>query len=224
MMAHMPPDDRMREARQARAVPAQRGRKGDAILAAARGLFLHHGFDAVTMDMVAQQAPVSKATLYAHFASKEDLFTAVVVDHADRICDEVWRIAPESDDVGEVLRHIARKFVDIFLTREAMSLLRAIVAVVPRFPAIGATIFESGPKALMAHLAEFLAEAHRRGRLNIPNPPLAANQFLSIVRGDFDIRGLLLSGTPPDGAEAEAQIDAGIELFLRFYAPSGRRE
>lgn len=222
MSAHDLLDDQARGIREAGAVPPQRGRKGASILAAARTLFLDHGFDAVTMDMVAQQAPVSKATLYAHFASKEELFTAVMVDRAHRLVEEVWRIAPESDDIGGMLRHIAQTFVDIFLTGEAISLHRAVIGVVPRFPGIGATIFESGPKALTARLAEFLAEAHRKGRLDIPNPPLAASQFLSVVRGDFDIRGLLLPSTPPGRAEVKAQIDAGIDLFLQVYAPSGR--
>lgn len=224
MTAHAPPDNQIREIREAGPVPVQRGRKGDAILAAARRLFLDHGFDAVSMDMVAQQAPVSKATLYAHFTNKEELFTAVVVDQANRIFVEVWRIAPDSDDISDLLRHIAEKFVDIFLTGDAMSLHRAVVAVVPRFPAIGVTIFESGPQMLTTRLAELLAQAHRKGRLNIPNPQLAAIQFLSLVRGNLDIRGLLLPATSPDRAEVEAQIDAGIDLFLQVYAPSGGRE
>jgi TetR/AcrR family transcriptional repressor of mexJK operon len=222
MTARAPLDDRIRETREAGAVPVQRGRKAGSILAAARKLFLDHGFDAVAMDMVAQQAPVSKATLYAHFSSKEELFTAVVVDEAHRVLAEVWRVALERADIGDMLRHIAQKFVDIFLMGDAMSLHRAVIGVVPRFPAIGAAIFESGPKALTGRLAEFLAEAHRKGRLDIPNPPLAANQFLSLVRGDLDIRGLLLPATPPGRAEIEAQVDAGIDLFLRFYAPSDR--
>lgn len=220
MSMRAPLEDQIREGREAGANPVQRGRKAGSILAAARRLFLDHGFDAVAMDMVAQQAPVSKATLYAHFASKEELFAAVVVDEADRVVEEVWRIAPESDDIGDMLRHIAQKFVDIFLMGDAMSLHRAVIGVVPRFPAIGVAIFESGPKVLVERLATLLAEAHQGGRLTVPNPTLAASQFLSVVRGDLDIRGLLLPASPPDRAEIDAQIEAGIDLFLHFYAPS----
>src|SRR5262245_28820250 len=90
---------------------AHRNKRSALILMAARKLFLDQGFDAVSMDMVARQTPVSKATLYAHFASKEDLFTAVVVDEADRIAEEIWRIVPEGGNVDEVLRHVAGKFV-----------------------------------------------------------------------------------------------------------------
>jgi TetR/AcrR family transcriptional repressor of mexJK operon len=203
-----------------RATPDRSNRKVALILAAASELFIEHGFDAVSMDMVAGAATVSKATLYAHFTSKEDLFTAVMVDEANRISDEIWRIPPDNDEVADVLRHVAKNFVDIVLTERAMLLLRAIVSVVPKLPSIGVAIFESGPKAMTERLAQFLVRAHERGQLNVPNPALAATQFLAIVSGDLDIRGLLLPANPPRRSDVDAQIEAGIELFLNFYAPA----
>ncbi|WP_051987782.1 TetR/AcrR family transcriptional regulator [Bosea sp. UNC402CLCol] len=209
-----------RDPRSAGLAPTQRDRKVGSILAAARALFLDHGFDTVSMDMVARQAPVSKATLYAHFASKEELFTAVVVDEAERMTDEIGRIVTDRSDIAAVLKRVAEKFVDIFLSEQAMFLQRAVIGVVPRFPSIGAAIFESGPKALTEHLAAFLGEAHRASKLHVPNPTLAAKQFLSLVRGDLDITRLLLPAAVPSRAELETQIEAGIDLFLHFYAPS----
>jgi TetR/AcrR family transcriptional repressor of mexJK operon len=200
------------------AAPARPNRKAASILSAARQLFLDHGFDAVTMEMVARQASVSKATLYSHFSSKEELFTAVTVAEANRVTDEVWQIVPDSNDVAAVLRRMAEKFVDIFLSEQTMFLQRAVIGVVSRFPAIGVRIFDSGPKVLNERLARFLAEAHDRGLLNVPDATLAAVQFLSVVRGDLDIRGLLLPAAPPSRAEIEEQIESGIDLFLRYYA------
>jgi TetR/AcrR family transcriptional repressor of mexJK operon len=200
------------------AAPARPNRKAASILSAARQLFLDHGFDAVTMEMVARQASVSKATLYSHFSSKEELFTAVTVAEANRVTDEVWQIVPDSNDVAAVLRRVAEKFVDIFLSEQTMFLQRAVIGVVSRFPAIGVRIFDSGPKVLNERLARFLAEAHDRGLLNVPDATLAAVQFLSVVRGDLDIRGLLLPAAPPSRAEIDDQIESGIDLFLRYYA------
>lgn len=195
-------------------------RKVQLILAAARKLFVEQGFDAISMDMVAREATVSKATLYAHFASKERLFTAVVADEAERISDSIWPLAPTNVDVSEVLRHVARNFVDIFLTERAVVFQRAILSVVPRLPSIGVTIYEAGPKALTERLAQYLAQAHAEGRLKIANPMLAATQFLGVVRGDLDIRRLLSPGDPPSRAEVETQVEAGIDLFLHFYSTS----
>src|SRR5438067_10651894 len=58
--------------------------KAAAVLRAARRAFLASGFGAVSMDAIAREAGVSKATVYAHFGSKEELFGAVVADVAEQ--------------------------------------------------------------------------------------------------------------------------------------------
>lgn len=57
--------------------PQRRGRGGrERILAAAAHLFATQGINATGMEQVAEQAPVSKRTLYAHFRTKNDLVIA----------------------------------------------------------------------------------------------------------------------------------------------------
>ncbi|MCO5995495.1 TetR/AcrR family transcriptional regulator [Actinoallomurus rhizosphaericola] len=58
-------------------VPQRRGRGGrERILAAAAQLFAAQGINATGMEQVAEKAPVSKRTLYAHFKTKNDLVIA----------------------------------------------------------------------------------------------------------------------------------------------------
>lgn len=49
-------------------------------MAAAMRLFRRHGFDAVTMEQIAEAADIAKGTLYSHFPVKE----AIVADFLDR--------------------------------------------------------------------------------------------------------------------------------------------
>lgn len=64
------------------AVPTKHERRKDArpgeLLAAALDLFVEKGFAATTVEEVARRAGVSKGTLFLYFASKEELFKAVV--------------------------------------------------------------------------------------------------------------------------------------------------
>ena len=49
----------------------------EALLRAARALFIENGFDAVTTQMIAAKAKVSQGTIFHHFKTKRDLFIAV---------------------------------------------------------------------------------------------------------------------------------------------------
>jgi TetR/AcrR family transcriptional regulator len=48
------------------------------ILTAAEALFAEHGFDAVSMNAIAERARVSKANVFHHFNTKQDLYLAVI--------------------------------------------------------------------------------------------------------------------------------------------------
>ncbi len=56
------------------------------ILDAAEKLFLEKGFQSASIDQIAEMAPASKPTIYAHFSGKEALFSAVVA----RIISGLW--------------------------------------------------------------------------------------------------------------------------------------
>ncbi|HZC98334.1 MAG TPA: helix-turn-helix domain-containing protein, partial [Bradyrhizobium sp.] len=48
------------------------------ILDAAQRIFLQRGYQSASLDEIAERAPASKPTIYAHFPGKEALFEAVV--------------------------------------------------------------------------------------------------------------------------------------------------
>ncbi len=48
------------------------------ILDAARGVFARHGFQAATVDEIAEAAGVAKGTVYLYFPSKRDIFLATL--------------------------------------------------------------------------------------------------------------------------------------------------
>ena len=57
--------------------------KKRAILAAARRLLVKRGFQDIVLDDIAHEAGVAKGTLFLHFKSKEEMFTAAFADLVD---------------------------------------------------------------------------------------------------------------------------------------------
>src|ERR1700757_1485043 len=88
----------------AKAVPA----KKQSVLKAALRLFLEQGFGATSMDAIAREAGVSKATLYAHVKSKEELFAAITASCAERLVSSHPDFEHGADVRSELLRFARR--------------------------------------------------------------------------------------------------------------------
>ena len=66
--------------------------KQELIVSAARKLFLSASYDVISMDAIAAEAGVSKATVYSHFQNKEALFAGVM----NKMCEESSEIGRAS--------------------------------------------------------------------------------------------------------------------------------
>jgi AcrR family transcriptional regulator len=88
----------------------------DAILDSTRHLLAMKGFAAMTMDDVANDVGISKATLYQHFKSKEELAVAVVLNTLDEVATHIRSIDPSLPAIvrlRETMRWvIAKRFGD----------------------------------------------------------------------------------------------------------------
>lgn len=195
---------------------AARPRKVAQIMPVARDLFLDKGFDAVTMDMVTAKAGVSKATLYVYFASKEELFLAVVEEEVGIASAQLDIAAEPGEAVEAALRRWAHNFVSLFIDERKIALQRTVYGVSTRFPRVGALVFEVGPTKIIGRIAAFLAAAHDRGELDVPDPTRAAKQFISLARDDFDFTAMLAMPRP-DKATIDASVEASIEMFMARY-------
>jgi AcrR family transcriptional regulator len=192
-------------------------RKFRQILETARSLFIEVGFDAASMDLIAREAGVSKATLYVHFASKDDLLIKLVDDECRRLGPRpLWQQLDGPIDLEVALRSIARSYTEFFLDDRGLGLHRLIMTNAARFPQMAETFMAAGPGRCEDEMAAFLEIAVARGLLRIADIRLAAVQFLNLVQGRLQLRWELSLG-PPSAAEYEALIEGGIRVFLAAY-------
>lgn len=192
-------------------------RKYRQILDSARALFTEVGFDATSMDLIAREAGVSKATLYVHFASKDDLLITLVDDECRQLGPQaLWEPHDGPIDLVPALRAIARRYTAFFLHDRGLGLHRLIMTNAPRFPNIAETFMAAGPGRCEEEMAAFLRAAVARGVLRIDNIRLAAVQFLSLVQGRLQLRWELSLG-PPNEEDYDALIEGGVQVFCAAY-------
>lgn len=193
-------------------------KKAEQVLDAARGLFIEHGYGATNMDALAAAAGVSKATVYAHYESKEALFAAT----ARRECRRAVVRMAIGEDLAEhrsletALTHIGRAFLDTLMSPEIGGLSRMVIAESRRFPELGEIYYDSAPGQTLSSVETYLDSAQRRGLLIACDTRRAAEQFLSLLRGDLYIRILL--GRVPDATERDPTIAEAVNTFVARYA------
>lgn len=69
------------------------------ILDAAAQLIIHYGYDKTSVSDIAAAAGISKGAIYLHFASKDDLFEALLFREVQRYADH-WFVRIEADPQG----------------------------------------------------------------------------------------------------------------------------
>jgi TetR/AcrR family transcriptional regulator, mexJK operon transcriptional repressor len=193
----------------------QSSAKREAILDAAQAVFLEMGYAAASMDAMAARAVVSKATIYAHFKAKDQLFAEVIRRRCER--DPMFALRGGTEgDAREVLSVVARHLMRLFLSPETMRMYRVVVAEAVRQPELANAFYEAGPVRGKEAVAEIFRELARRGDLDIPEPWRAADLFVGMLRAEYFHRELL--GLPHmEGHTLDGTIEAAVETMLRAY-------
>lgn len=95
----------------------------DAIVSAVNRLLAEKGFEAMTVDEVAAEVGIAKASLYKHFPSKEDLAAAAMVRVMDRARAFLDSLEARTENKPiEQLRAVARWTMEVQLAGEMPSL------------------------------------------------------------------------------------------------------
>lgn len=191
------------------------------IVEAARRLFMAEGYGATSMDAIARDAGVSKATLYSHFTNKAELFAAIIGGECQRFSHLLWSPEAEAGDVRSVLLQVARAKVQFTSSPGPRAIYRIVVGESGRFPELGRVFYDNGPRRVLERFADYLQDATERGVLAVPQPRVAAEQFFGMVHGADHLRRLL-GLDDPKAPSVDLILESAVEIFLKAYAPAER--
>lgn len=191
--------------------------KREAILEAAKRLFVQLGFDAVSMDQIATEAGVSKLTVYSHFGDKESLFAAAVESHCTSgMPSSLFEDCPDVP-VRECLTTIATAFYAMISAPEAVAGHRILCSPQLANTPLPQMFWESGPRRVQEGFANLLDARVAAGELDIPDTTLAASQFFTLLKGEPHARLVFGCGCSDLQLTPEAHVAASVDMFLRAY-------
>jgi TetR/AcrR family transcriptional regulator, mexJK operon transcriptional repressor len=198
----------------------RKGRKFDQVLEGARAVFMRDGFEGASVDDIAREAGVSKATLYSYVPDKRLLFIEVARAECARQTMEAEALIGDMHDPVTVLTIVGHKLVEFFLSPFFLRVYRVCAAESDRFPQIGQQFYESGPALARARIIVYLHDAEACRDLAVPDKELAADQFIELCKADLFPRALFGVGAPATPAERDRVVQGAVTLFLACYGVS----
>jgi len=184
-----------------------------AMLDAARELFLEKGFECTSLSDIVERSKGSRSTLYDHFGSKDGLLRALVED----ITSTVWDVLGEDPGPATFcepgLIELGGRFVRAALAPDTIAVYRILVAEGHRVPEIAELFFNIGPRRLEHRLAD-------RFRAALPAPvadgqaEVIAQVYLGAMLGDLHVRQVL--GLVPHWSDEQIEfhVRTAVKIFL----------
>ncbi|HET9731924.1 MAG TPA: TetR family transcriptional regulator [Acidimicrobiales bacterium] len=202
-------------ARRSRAVgDDEKAVRRQGILAAAKKVFARDGFQATSMADVAKAAHVSYGAVYWYFASKDELFHALMDAEAQALRAHIAEALASSDGEGAegLLRDAVRATFEFFeADRATVKLLfRDSYALGGRFERHLFGIYEG----FIDDLRGVFVEAQRRGEI-VDFPPAVAAFSVAALVGQLAHRRL----STDDGLDAGVVADFVVRLLLDGLRP-----
>ena len=161
----------------------------DAIVEAVNRLLATKGYDAMTVDEVAAEAGMAKASVYKHFASKEDLAAAAMIRALDRAVAFVDGLRENADarPIGQ-LKAVARWAITSQLEGEMPSLPSQNSALSNSLQANEA--YMDRLISLSNKLSIWITEAQTSGELN-PDLPAEMTLYMLFALACDPVVGML---------------------------------
>lgn len=193
-------------------------RKDAGIISAARHLVFSEGPQALTMERVAQEAGVSKVTLYTRFANRHELLSAVVAGDANTIYQSLGA-APATRQALHADLCMFIRVLKNFICGEHYRRLIVIMGSIPQNSKDLEAVYRNGPGKTHQVLTDYLAAAAAAGLLDCLHPADSAELLMGMVQG-LDLLRFTYRVALPERGPAEVEVMAA-RIATAFLAMHG---
>lgn len=199
----------------------RKGRKFDQVLDGARRVFLRDGFDRASVDDIAREAGVSKATLYSYFPDKRLMFTEICRGECRRLTEEAESQISPDQPIRDMLLQAARQIAGFLMSDFGRNMFRLIASEGGRFPELARTFYEHGPGYVHGRLVHHMRHMVDGGALRIDDIDLAAEQFAQLCKAHIHEKLIFRMEDSIRPEEVERSVQGAVDMFLARYGAQG---
>ena len=151
------------------------------ILEVATGLFAQQGFQGTTTKVIAEKSGVTEALIFRHFASKEELYWAVI-ERKINCAAPLERLVESLEAGGDDLEVLSRVALEVLERRaKDQTLSRLLLYSALEKHELSERFFRNYIANYFEVLARFVRQGIAAGRFRDIDPLLAARGFLGMV-------------------------------------------
>ena len=191
-------------------------RKRCDILRAAVEEFLANGFQATSMDRVAERAQVSKRTIYSHFESKEALYQAITEELIRQVVSAQETPYDSARSLRSQLEEIGTNKVRLMTCPGFISLAKVTITENLRDPGLASDTY-CRIRANEGGLPRWIRAAAADGRLKNVDPSVAAEQYSALLSA-FVFWPQIFGQPAPTPDALERVVADSAAMFLDHYA------
>jgi len=193
--------------------------KRRAVLEAASAAFVQRGYEATSIDVIADSAGVARRTVYHQFGSKEGLFAAVVETLWGGLRFDEPGVGDTAPAARDVVLNLATTVASYWRDPAARGFLRFAIIEGARAPGLRDSFFRKGKQPTFKAMAHRLAALSKSGHLSPAverDPELAAHQLIGLVNEPL-LWPQLLGAPEPGDEDYERAIAGAVEMFMARY-------
>jgi TetR/AcrR family transcriptional regulator len=188
--------------------------KEQVILKAARERFAQYGFAKVTMDEIAADVEMGKASLYYYFPTKKDLFRAVITQEQSQFISTIENILAKDISVSQKLVEYVEERIGVF--QELLNLGTLNVHSYFDKKSIYKSLFENFHAQELKLMEKLIEEGKQNGEFKKSLPEEVPQLILHILQG-LRVRMLRqLKGRSNDNKYVN-QLKKEMSLFIRIF-------
>ena len=194
--------------------------KRQRILESAKQLFLEMGYHGSSMNQIAQNAGVTKLTVYNHFQDKATLFTCAIEDTCEHILSTRPRELTADSNFIVVLNEVCELALNIVNLPEAIKLDLLLLELAAEHSPLVEQFYRASHLKMRQVWEQLFQEAASFGFIQQADPALQTELMVSLLMGLRHQEILLGMRERPTAVEQQNIIGFAIEIFMLKYAKS----
>ena len=191
--------------------------KRQRILESAKQLFLEMGYHGSSMNQIAQNAGVTKLTVYNHFQDKATLFTCAIEDTCEHILSTRPRELTADSNFIVVLNEVCELALNIVNLPEAIKLDLLLLELAAEHSPLVEQFYRASHLKMRQVWENFFQDAAALNFIQQDHPARQTELIVSLLMGLRHQEVLLGMRPVPEAAERQAIIHSAIEIFMLKY-------